>query len=230
MSLTYHNASQSGSVTLTTVSSPIILGQVVQKVLVDDVGGYYASLLNTLYSYTLLTDLSNSANPSAAYVSNIVDPLKGLETAIVNALNAKEGGNKFQAFPTSGFNYYNGSKVAVRVLATIPDGFALYDTKSTGNTFDNSPFSVTQNSCTIANFKCTGTGATSVVVPDSHMTRLAFEKVASELPQGFVIEKKQAKGSSGSALGVETRIAFKMITNTWFNCGVFAVSVYGAAI
>jgi hypothetical protein len=190
------------------------LHNAIQKVIVEDSHGDYTALLATLSSKSLC---KISASDYDTYVKG---PFERLEGQIILALNSS-------GISISDFVAINSSSALgdvnpyVRVLATIPDGWALYDTKNKANCdLDHSPFSTSNNSCTIASMK----DANGVVVPDSHMTRIAFQQAAGQLSHGFTFESKQTKGNK---LGLEQRFCTKMVkSDNWFNCGFFSVAVY----
>jgi len=189
---------------------------IIQGVMNDETSGYKV-LLDTLSSITFATiDVSNNAT----YQSKIVDPLTTIQTKLIDALKSSFSSNTL--LPIDSSSAYGQPNPYFRLLVTTPDGFSMFDTKSSVNDYDHSPFTSANTACQITSLSIPNGGVT-LVIPDSHGTRRAWQHVAGQLPNGFVYESKMSKGNK---LNIEYRLASNMITDKWFNCGVFSVAFY----
>jgi hypothetical protein len=213
----------SGPFTVPTLT-PLVLVETFQYVLKTDTNGHasYNRLLEALSDPSL-------CKINAAGYSAIVADFSNIETIFINKLNVDfSGANGTVSYTglNTGLGNYTGTKVGVKLLATIADGFSLYDTKSlstagdaSSNVYAFSPFT----SASTANQITTLKDANGVTIPDSHMLRIAFQSCAGQLPYGCTFETKQSKGNS---TGIEHRVCAKMIKNSWFNCGFISIALY----
>lgn len=183
----------------------------------------YKRLIKTLSCDTFIVGLD-----AHSYHEQIVERFKKIEKSIICQLNDEFKFHKncechkTRVVPITEESHLGGNNVYLRIVATIPDGWALYDTKSSKNDYEHSPFSNTNNECQIVSLKDSAGNS----VPDSHLTRIAFQQAATQLPFGFATEVKQAKGNK---LGKEYRICTRMLTEDSFNCGFFSVALYNVS-